>query len=81
MRYLIINIYDSWFGRSICVNGEVYTEGDLIDDLYRLYYGDTKYQDLNSFEKLVVEKYGDQFDLIVICEDGDTTVVKGENHV
>ena len=81
MRYLIINIYDSWFGRSICVNGEVYTEGDLIDDLYRLYYDDTKYQDLNSFEKLVVEKYGDQFDLIFICEDGDTTVVKGEKHV
>lgn len=77
MRYLIINIYDSWFRRSICVNGEVYIEGDLIDDLYRLYYDDTKYQDLNSFEKLVVEKYGDQFDLIVICEDGDTTVVKG----
>lgn len=86
MRYLIINIYDSWFNRSVCDNGKIYTYDDnhpLLKDLYDMYYDMGEYQtetysnDFYRFDKLVLGKYGDSYDLIVICEDGDTKVLKG----
>lgn len=74
MKQLIISIYDSWFNSSVLSNGKMNKK--LEKELYDLYYCDDKYKEGNSFGKLVIKNYGDLYDNIIICEDGDVEVLK-----
>ena len=74
MRYLIISIYDSGFGFSVCVNGKVLPKYDELSwsiskeiEPYWDIYDNVNYEE--EFAKL-------DFDLIVLCEDGATHVLK-----
>lgn len=77
MKYLIVSIYDSGYKFSICRNGKVYPSnknGKYLPeyDAYWMGYD----VGLNKY----LEKYKD-YDLIVVCEDGNVTVVKDNTKV
>lgn len=65
MKYLIVSIYDSGCGFSICDNGKVIEAREE----YGIYIG----FDID-FGDWLKNKYKD-YGLIVICEDGNTQVV------
>ena len=65
MKYLIVSIYDCGYGFSVCDNGKIIKAKEE----YGIYIG----FDVN-FANWLKKKYKD-YDLIVICEDGNTKVV------
>lgn len=75
MRYLIISIYDSGYGFSVCVNGKVlhkYDEvGWSINKEIEPYWD--IFNNLNNYEEEFAKL---DFDLIVLCEDGATNILK-----
>lgn len=79
MKYLIVNVYDSCYGFSICHNGVVEpmdkwnTErnSELVADMYRIMNG-------GGYTSGLLEKYGNDYDLIILCEDGGTEVLKND---
>lgn len=74
MKYFILSIYDSWWNYSIMLNGEYFDKDtDLAHEIYKLYWDMINYQE---FVKYLIHLYND-CDLIVICEDGDITILKG----
>lgn len=81
MRYLIINNgYESCCGFSICVNG--------VTEKYKKYGENTKLcADLFIFVRgcsyherkdKIIERCGDLFDFMVLCEDGKIEVLKDD---
>jgi hypothetical protein len=66
MKYLIVSIYDSGYGFSICDNGKVIFESE---EEYLTYVNFDV-----DFREWLKNKYKD-YDLIIICEDGGTQVV------
>lgn len=73
MKYLIVSIYDSGYEFSVCKNGRVYQKysknGKYVTEakVYLVGYGEV-------LRDYLEKKYKD-YDLIVICEDGNTQVV------
>lgn len=77
MKTLIISNYDGGYGFSVYDNGKTYEIEDIKKDknhkfldLYRLVRG---YKSINTYIK---ENYINDYDLIVVCENGDIEIVK-----
>lgn len=74
MSYLIISIYDSGHGFSVCSSGLTTQRKEFDDDkdtlADKIYF---LYINYSHFEEAVKIIYGDNYDLIVICENGEIT--------
>ena len=64
MKYLIVSIYDSGWGFSVCDNGKVIEAREEYES----------YSEFVNFAEWLKNKYKD-YDLVVICEDGNVQVV------
>ena len=72
MKYVIVSIYDSGYGFMLCDNGECrYRELENEED-----YTEEYYAYLNGhFREWLLNRFKD-YDLIVVCEDGNVEVLK-----
>ena len=81
MKYLIVSIYDSGYGFSICDNGNYIPKFKITKISCEEYKW---YDELieSAFYHKLKKKYND-YDLIVVCEDGEVEVLvdrtNGEN--
>ena len=73
MKYLIVSIYDSAWEFSVCDSGVVHSKYDEFTEPIRKLYWD---EGNASFEHNLLDKYGDKYDLIIVCEDGMIQVLK-----
>lgn len=75
---LIVNVYDDFCGFSVYSNGNVYEyEGigrEIMDNINIA--GEWFYEP----EKFLLQKYGDSYETILYCNNGDTKVLKDESH-
>ena len=72
MNYLIISIYDC-MAASVCMNGTVYERDSEVSHRFLWAY-------LESNGKSNAETFAefmDGYDLVVLCEDGDVEILKG----
>ena len=76
MKYIILSIYDSWYKYSCNINGNFYDEeSDICKKLYNTEWG--MYPKYNSsINDYLLNEYSD-YDLIVVCEDGNIEILKG----
>lgn len=77
MKYLIFSIYDSWYWYSVNINGINYdTDNDdigICKKLWDIEWGSCG--DYSSVNDYLLKEYND-YDLIVICEDGCIEILK-----
>ena len=70
MKYLIVSIYDCGCEFSVCNNGKEVIDSE---EEYNAYIDHIDFDDID-FGEWLKNKYKD-YDLIVICEDGNTQVI------
>ena len=76
MKYLIVSIYDSGWEFGVCDNGTHIPRRDKDDHPNQVY---RMFNNLASFEfREWLKKEYEDYDLIVLCEDGDIFVLKDE---
>lgn len=78
MKSLIVSNYDGGYRFSVYDDGYVYgrldIDGNENHKFYRLWKIAREDGDMETFVK---KTYGNDYDLIVVCEDGDIEIVKG----
>lgn len=75
MKYIILSIYDSWYEYSCNINGTFYDEEtNICRQLYNTEWG--MHPKYNSVNEYLLKEYND-YDLIVVCEDGNIEILKG----
>ena len=75
MKFIIVGIYDTWFGYSININGKLYNSDSKIGkEIYKKYWENDDNR-ITKFYNYLLEKYKD-YDLIAVCEDGYTEIIK-----
>lgn len=75
MKYVIISIYDGMYGFDVLENGEhieAEREKDIAHNIYEIEKGESSYEKVHTFLKA----YYNDYDLIIISEDGFAEVVK-----
>ena len=73
MKYLIVSIYDSGYGFSVCDNGKYIPKFKVTKascEEYKWYYELIE----PVFYYKLKKKYSD-YDLIIVCEDGEVEVL------
>ena len=78
MKYVIVSIYDGGYGWSICDNGyqtikNYGTKAEESPEIYKEWLSNKKF----GTGAWLKQKFFD-YDLIIVCEDGDVEIVKDD---
>ena len=74
MKTLIVSVYDDPYNFSVYDNGIFYGKRDLRKESNKFFgmFDSSTYP-----EMYILDHFMDEYDLIVVCEDGDINVMKG----
>lgn len=71
MKYVIMSIYDGWYRYTININGKEYDEdSEICKKAYKAV--DSENKDINDY---LLEEFK-EYDLIVICDNGNIEILK-----